>query len=258
MKGSKFLTINTVKVRSVIIPFSSLNDHLCNFVRSVIVERSNPEFACFLGRTGSSTLARINGTNYICITKHELKLTGGLGEIRIAAGFGGVARNITFDQAIFADGPWAEHEEFADILLLRAHKQELLQNPDFPYFIPVRAFDRDKVFASFIVACPFYDDNIEVDPMTGETTGFHQKSVVRDCEWDKTYRGYARFVEKFTYTPKAEFTENGMSGGAVFSIVETPSGLEVFLHGIITMAGNGSLYVVSSAFLLNLKHGKFI
>ena len=251
--SNKFLTINSVKCGRFVIPFSQLNQRLCHFVRSIIIEKEDVEWGGFLGRTGSSTLVRLYGTNYVCITKHELKDGRALDEVRIASGFGGKLENITFDSAVFAEGDWSEEEEFCDILLLHAHKQSLNENPDYVHFIPVRAFNRKKIFASLIVACPFYENNFEVDFESGETKGFHQTTVVRDCVWDENYKSNAKYVESFYFSQKKEFPEDGMSGGAVFSIVEESDGLEVFLHGIIVRASSGKLKVVSVDFLLNLK-----
>lgn len=253
MISNNFLTLNSVKCGNFVIPFASLNQRLCHFVRSIIIEKENLEWAEFLGRTGSSTLVRIYGTNYICLARHELKDGRALEEVRISSGFDQKLENITFDSAIFPEGDWSKDEEFKDIMLLRAHRQSLDANPDYVHFFPVRSFDRDEIFASLIVACPFYTNNFEICNESGKTKSFHETTVVRDCVWDTDFRSNAKFVESFNYSQSEKFPEDGMSGGAVFSIVEKSEGLEVFLHGIIVRASSGKLKVVSSDFLLNLR-----
>ena len=250
---NEFLTINSVKCGKVIIPFASLNSHLCQFVRSIVVEQNDPRWAGYIGRSGSSTLVRIFGTNYICLAKHELGIEQGLDKVRISTGSDDKLDNITFDSVISPAGRWSEDEEFSDIMLLHAHEQSPENNPNYVYFFPVNVFDRQKIFASLIVACPFYDNNFDVDNETGETKCFHETTVVRDCYWEQNYKTNAKYVESFTYNANAGFPENGMSGGAVFSIVETGQGLEVYLHGIIVRASSGKLKVVNSNFLLNLQ-----
>lgn len=234
------------------LPFSSLNKRLCDFVRSIVLEGDDPVTSGFLGRTGSSTLVRIAGKNYICLTEHELK-TSELSHVRIVSGLDGKLDNITFDSCIVPRGKWTKGEEFSDLILLHANKQSRDSNPDYIHFFPIKKFDRSKIFASLIVACPFYNNNFKMDDITGETLHYHQTTVVRDCVWDSDFTSYAKHVERFHYTPKEEYPENGMSGGAVFSIVEEYGDLEVFLHGIIVRAGSGKLTVVSSDFFFNFK-----
>ena len=252
MLGNKFLTVNSVKCGELILPFSSLNDRLCNFVRSVVLEADDPIISGSLGRTGSSTLVRLANRNYICLTKHELK-DSELSHVRIVSGFGGKLENVTFDSCIYPSGDWAKDEEFSDILLLHAHKQSSDSNCDYIHFFPVRKFSREKIFASLIVACPFYPNNFAIDYETGVTTHYHQTTVVRDCTWDDEFSSHAKYLERFNYIPKEKYPENGMSGGAVFSIVDIDGNLEVFLHGIIVRAGNGKLSVVSADFLLSFR-----
>jgi len=250
-----FITRNFVMCGNLVVPFSSLNERLCQFVRAIIVEQNDKKWAGYLGRTGSSTLIRIGGVNYICLTKHELKGDISLDEIRIVSGVQGRIDNITFDSAIYPAGPWSESEEFSDIVLLHANRQNLNDNSDYVHFFPLKKFERRLIFASLIVACPFFDNNFEVDEISGETSRFHQTTVVRDCFWDPNYKSYAKYVENFNYNVSEDFPENGMSGGSVFSIIQKSDGLEVVLHGIIVRASNGKLKIVSSDFFFNLIEG---
>ena len=254
--SNEFLTVNSVKVGSIIIPFSSLNAHLGNFVRSVLIEHDDPYSGGILGRSGSSTLIQVFGKRYICLTKHELKNMD-LSNVRVVSNNETALENITFNNSVFPVGAWSEEEEFKDIILLETEHQTPEKLRDYNYFMPIKPFDRKQIFASLIVACPIYDDSFEVDYENSETRGFHETTVVRDCVWDAQYKGHAKFVEQFTFDRKSIYPENGMSGGAVFSIVDSNGDLEVFLHGIITRAGGiGRLTVVNCDFLLNVKHSR--
>ena len=208
----------------------------------------------YVGRSGSSTLVRLNGERYICTTKHEIGNNADyalfLDNVRVVTSENGITKNIPFDQTYVVNGH--DDEEVSDLILLRVAGYEHFPQADLPYFMPLKKFDEKAVRHSVFVACPILSNQMHLCK-DGKLEHFNWVSIMKDCNHDRNYKSYARDFDRYHYEPNTNIQENGCSGGAVYSLVQQNDHIELMLHGIILRAGNGFIYTLNYELLLDFE-----
>ncbi len=238
---------NAIKIGSLYFKSHDLEAHIARSVRLVILEdQTTPTY---LGRSGSSTLVRFGDRLFVITTRHELGLSGGsnfdaraLDAVRIASPEDGVLKNIPTDAAHHETSHTAE--EFHDLLFLSVFKGWEQWNAQRPDFFTLEPYFSGHRHASFFLGHPTVEGVMMYDP-----PAVNLKTAIKDCALDASFVSAAEHLRCYRYNPPA-YHVDGLSGGAVFSLVGERHDWRVVLDGIIVRAGAGRLYAVDADYLL--------
>jgi hypothetical protein len=124
-----------------------------------------------------------------------------------------------------------------------------LRTQEAPYFFPVQKFTYENRHASFFIGCPTSAGFIDYEP-----TRLHIVTRFSDCSFDPSFQTTNKHFQRFAYdTVGKDGTSrevDGLSGGAVYSLVGETGHWEIVLDGIIVRAGNGHLHIIDSDYLI--------
>ncbi|WMT86577.1 hypothetical protein NO932_17010 [Pelagibacterium sp. 26DY04] len=216
-----------------------------------------------MGRGGSATLFKHQNKRYCALTRHQITTADGdpisqsnLETVRVHATRNDGLTNIPLQSCLYEIAN--PEEEFHDILIFEVFSKWNASS-DAPYFAELREFASVERPASFAVGYPAipsvmkeYHDSF----LSGSIGAIHLKRAIFDCRIKGDFKTNARNLKLYQYQPLNRIVD-GMSGGAVFSLIGDLGSFEIVLDGIIVRGGSGHLYVVDSSYLVTaLNHGK--
>jgi len=244
---SELPAANAIKIGSLYFKSRDLESHLARSVRLIVLE--DPSMPTYLGRSGSSTLIRYRDRLLVVTTRHELGIGSGrepdrsaLDAVRVASPEDGILKNIPTNAAHHETSN--PTEEFHDLLFLSVYRgwdQWSAQRPD---FFQLEPFANEQRHASFFLGHPTVDGVMAYDP-----PAVNLKTAIKDCSFEPTFHSAADYLRSYSYEP-ADYHVDGLSGGAVFSLVGERKNWRVVLDGIIVRAGAGHLYVIDADYLI--------
>lgn len=206
----------------------------------------------FLGEAGSVTLVEVNGKKLAFFTLHQLNLTNKfidrelLENVLIPSLSTGEFRNIPMNSLHHCLDE--NDEEYLDIIALEADDSFDVVKKESCYFYPLQNYGNKKVHQYFYVGYPILEDNIQLNSYGG-TTEIRNRGSIRSCYFDPNFQSAAKHFQRFTLDP-SDYPMNGISGGAVFALIENSmNDFEVVLKGIITRANENFLHIIDSEFI---------
>jgi hypothetical protein len=221
-----------------------------NSIRPVVLQdKKYPEY---IGVVGASTMISRNAKCFIVCTRHQLSLTAGAegklsnysSPLFISHTNSGQLRSIPVESCLFATDPVIQ--ELHDILIFRAVDEYIDSLEERPWFYPLNELPVGNRLGSFFIGCPSASLEISYDPLD-----VLFKTVLYACDHEVAAVSQEKHLDKYSYALEKAISLDGFSGGAVFSAHETPSGPKVFLSGIITRGGNGSIYAIDANYVAN-------
>lgn len=182
------------------------------------------------------------------MTRHQLHIGRGvviseenLSLIRVSASEDGQLKNIYTDKCLFDTS--STDEEFHDLIALRAVAGDQPNIRDAHKFFPLESFSNFTRRNSFVVGYPTFANAMDYDAS-------HLKSqrAIIGCTIDPSFKSHASLFKKARLDTD-KYALDGLSGGAVFSLVEVPSGYAMMMEGIILRGSGTEIYFVESAYL---------
>jgi hypothetical protein len=245
---------NAIKVGRLYHKPGSVYDTLTRCCRMVFHEADDPSLP--LGRAGSATLIRFCNTNYVIMTRHELRIRFGgkpprdiLETVRISSGKGQLT-NIPIQRCKYEFSNL--DQEYHDILVFQAADAWDTQSTDAPYFSPLAPFSRADRAKSFMVGYPTVDGVMDeyLENFTPNSAGtIHIKRSIGDCDIDSGFASNARYFKRYLHSHPQRVVDS-YSGGAVFSLIGQLENLEIVLDGIIVRGGSQHIYIVDVDYLV--------
>ena len=247
---------NAIKVGRFYVKPPQFDETITRTCRRVFLEADVPGLQ--LGRSGTSTLLRFGGKNFVVATRHQLGIRSGerpskaiVESVRIARG-GSLLSNIPIGRCVYEiDQP---NEESHDLLAFKVGDNWAGMAEDLPYFFPVEPLSEEDRRASFYVGNPTLD--IVMGPYT-ETFGTEAQAPINirrsigSCQLDTTFRTHSRHFLRYLNT-SSRTEMDGYSGGAVFSLVGEVGYHRTVLDGIIVRGGVEFIYVVDADYLVTM------
>jgi hypothetical protein len=222
-----------------------------NAVRPVLFQTKElPEYP---GILGSCTMLALNNRFFIACTRHQLSIEHGK-EDRIESSASplfvshtnsGCLANIPVEKCFFSTS--STEEEHADILLFETSIARATEALELCRFFPLSTFWTGPRLHSLAIGCPTESRSLEYEPFR---VVFITEAIT--CNIDQSFNSACKFVKRFEFYQFLDRNLDGISGGAVFSAIQTSTGIQHIFDGVITRAANGSIYVVDSSFIYGL------
>ncbi|MFZ5617304.1 MAG: hypothetical protein ACOZAA_08290 [Pseudomonadota bacterium] len=237
---------NSVKVRQLFVKAGSIGEAAAVSVRMIALEDEG-----IIGRSGSCTLIKAGCKRFVVATRHSLQIPRNLPitsemvrHVRFSTQKNGYIKNIVTDAVTFERvNP---DEEFHDLLLFHVADDSDQDVDDGYAFYPLTDFKDRLRKASMMIGHPTVEGVMNYDP-----NHIRLKTYVGDCKFDPDYQSSAQHLTRFLYEEKTLHVD-GLSGGAVFSLVGEMGSWELALDGVIVRGGNGGLYVIDRRFLIEM------
>lgn len=236
----------SVQLNGLFIPVSSLQDTLSSYTCPLIVDNHNPVYK--FGVIGSCVPILYDKNYYLICTRHQIKgrdpqdvglLDKNGYEFCSSAG-------IVFYPAI-------NEVELHDLVILKftqaCNDRPEMKERFFPVRYPPDTRSNDLLF---FIASGFPSKEQDYGFADNENRlGFKRLALVcclaeRDRQPTDETLLCLKTIEESRYDP------DGMSGGAVFGIQMVNNIPCAFLHGMMTRAGNGNVYLLKIGHILNL------
>jgi hypothetical protein len=228
-------------------------------VETVLADYIGPltmEFNGHVGLVGSYIRVANNGERFAVCTAHQVgrKIDNGSSlEAYESLRFNNFLSdkelvNLPIDSLLHSIGP--TEEDSSDVLAFHVCESipQCKRNAAGRYFELVNNTAQFRL-ASWAIGFPFSSNKIDYEPLTA---AFTTKMI--ECSFDKKFSSNATHLMRFKLPREFEQDLNGMSGGAVFSLVRTQAigQYEFVLDGVIVRGGNGSVYVIETSFIKRL------
>lgn len=222
-----------------------------NAVRPVLLQDASlPDLP---GILGSCTMLAFDKRLFIACTRHQIGVRFGQeDQIKMSASplfvshtSSGILENIPVTKCLFSTA--SHEEEHADVLLFETTTAMAKQTSELRHFYPLSTFWKGERLHSLAIGCPSAKRILEYEPLRVE---FVTEAFA--CSFDQSFKSASQFVRRFEFAQLPSRNLDGFSGGAVFSAVKTSTGIQHIFDGIITRAGEGSIYVVDSGFVFGL------
>src|SRR5262245_37849697 len=133
-------SLNVVKVGQLYLKPSSIYPTITQCCRMVLHEAEDRTLP--LWRSGSATLIKHGGRNYVVMTRHQLGIPRGsvlpkdvLETIRVSSGIGGKLENIPLRRCVYETANF--DQEYHDLLVFEAAPEWDNKTADTPYFFPL-------------------------------------------------------------------------------------------------------------------------
>lgn len=252
---------NTVKVGSLYLKPESVNETITHCCRMVL--RESGDLTLPLWRSGSATLVRYAGINYVIMTRHQLLIQKGMEPpedivttIRVSSGLDQL-KNIPIQKCLYETSN--PEEEYHDILIFEVASTWKNQEIDAPYFFPLGPFKKTKRITSLVVGYPSIGDVMEdyhdnfyskgESKENAEKGKIHLKRMIGDCVMDERFKSNAEYFRRYIQN-KSRPHMDGFSGGAIFSLIGEISNMEIVLDGIILRANEQYVHIVDVDYLM--------
>lgn len=245
---------NGIKFNDLILKPRGIEAIVSRSCRLVLLE-SNTDRTLPLGRTGTCTLLKNRQRRFVVMTRHQLGLQPNvapdldvLETVRVASGQGQL-RNIPLGNCIFETSN--SDQEFHDLLFFEVSGDWIGANLDAPYFVSVNGFNSGKRHLSRVFGCPVLPVVMGeyLENFGSETEArIHIKTSFAACQFDEDFQSTTPYYRHYLGGPE-QYPADGISGGAMFSVVDGYDGYEMVLDGIVVRAGNGHVYVVDADYI---------
>jgi hypothetical protein len=240
-------TENAIRVGNWLHKPSAVNQLLARSVKLVVHEVTADQG--YLSHTGSCTLLAYRGRPFIVATRHQLGIPAGVKPdteyfdmLRFSRTSGDHLGNIPVDACAFETTNC--EEVYHDLLFFKVHASWNELSAERPYFFPINTFTDGDRRISYFYGHPSSRNVISYDP----SLHAHVATALIDGYLDRDFTSQAEYYRRYRYE-RSDYEVDGFSGGAAFSLIESPIGWQIVLDGIIVRAGNGYLHIVDSTFL---------
>lgn len=234
---------------------NSINSIISKTCRLVLLEAD--DLSLPLGRTGTCTLVKYRDNHYVIMTRHELDWNVGVSpnremldtirptELDSKTNFS----SIPLDQCYFESSN--PDLEYHDLVFFKVQKHWEGLKREAQCFSPVVEFSKNIRLKSWIIGCPILPivmDGYWNAHSKGKIEVIKIKTSIGYCTFSSDSRK-GNYLREYTNLDK-NMEMNGMSGGAIYSLVQNEYGYQIVLDGITVRAGNGNAYIVDSDYIL--------
>ena len=236
---------SNIKAGRWFLPPAAINEFCAKSVRMILMEsREHPDY---LGRSGSCTLLNIKGRRVVAATVHSiasqyLRFVDAVHAIRFHSTNDGVLTNLPVDHLRQVTSNF--EEEYADIAIFDLAESHLPNSKDRPAFFPCIGFDPRYRIATNVYGYPMYDDVMKYEPLQVDMI-----QCVLGADFDTEYKSRALHFRRYITRNPIPIAD-GLSGGAVFSLVGNFGNYEMVFDGVIVRAGGNYVYVVDADFIV--------
>ncbi len=206
----------------------------------------------YIGIKGSCTLLRSGKECFVACSRHQLKIPRGvqfdfsvLEHVRFASFVDDQhLTNVPVDNLLYVTNN--PDEEFHDVLLFHVSSNWRDLHQERRHFFPIKKFVLCPREISWAVGYPTQHNRFTYEPQKLEAV-----SQMIQCAFDGEHRTAVKNFKRYSIMNK-HLELDGLSGGAVFSLVGELENFEIVFDGLIVRAGNGNAYVIDSSFLLQM------
>lgn len=249
--------MNAIKVGQLFLKPREIEALVAKSCRMLLFESDDKSLP--LGCGGSTTLIRYKGEKLVAATRHQVHIVAGrslpagsLDAMRVVSASEDMLSNIPLRSVRFETSH--PDEEFHDVLMFEAADEWSNQNRDRPHFFELALYSNRQRRKSFVTGYPRLDVVMseylnDFDPARPGT--IHMKQALWDCILDPDFKSNARHYRSYKLSHEHE-TVDGLSGGAVFSLVGELDDLEIVLDGIVVRAGKDRVQIVDANYLIQM------
>jgi len=246
---------NAIKVGRLFLKPADLYETLTLSCRMTFHEAADHSLP--VGRSGSATLISFKGKKFVVTTRHQFELEPGaqlsddiLNTIRIGTGSETLS-NIPVDSCIFETSNL--DEEYHDIIVFCVSEGWKDAFADAPYFFPLSGFSQSVRRLSFFVGYPSLSGVMDsyLEGFGGDGGSIDIKRCIGDCTLANSVVRTPRYFRTYNLNKDLE-TADGLSGGAVFSLIGEIGDYEIMFDGIIVRGGRNHIHIVDADFLVSM------
>jgi hypothetical protein len=241
--------MNAIKIRGLIHkPSADFVGIISRSVQLIALQSdAHPEY---IGFSGSCSLLKTHGCLFVSCTRHQLGVKAAeqpgkelLEAVRVPQNYNRIQlKNIPLGMCYFETS--SKDEEYHDCLVFAVDKSWESIARESPYFFDLSPnVTSDKRHASWAIGCSNSRTKMQYEP-----SHLHVVTMGIGCIKDNHYQSNAQFSSRYQYKDEGQNLD-GISGGAIFSLIGETGHWEIVFEGLILRAGKGSIYCLDRSYI---------